>query len=401
MSFRKRAATAPTLDPFDDDPSSVPASAVTTTRPKPGPSLIPYGPERARRERRRRWIMGLVGFAAVSGPLSLMMTSSKNNRPTAPVVAVANPIAEAVAEQVAYDWAYGRPTSMPVADGIPVDLGSDGRALPGFQSLSEVGTVDTSGALASNIEVHRFMIIAAQPVELHVPVRISSDGARAELADIPTVVPLTVTGVPAGESSVILPFLPERTLPEKVRAAISKWAEAYGADDTTGIYQATGDTDPNRTYTGLGGMTPGRITPVASNTITEGQRVVWRVHIEWVPTSSNSATTQAGVAPSVPAGARTATYDLLVDDLSAGLPHVTDWGAAGSSLDPYGHAATSAIGTDATVRAASTTEATDAPATTTTRPPATTLPATTVAATVAPTSTIAPVTEAPTTVVAG
>lgn len=293
--------------------------------------------------RRFRVIVGLVAFAAISGPVGCVAAFA--NRPVG-VIPVREPRHGAVAAVVAESYLAGQPLPVPVVTGLTSAAGREPVALPDAPpSLDRpepepiphswivpmaptVVTVPGGEGSERVVETHPFLVGAGGAVlVLTVPVVESAEGAPA-LGAVPAIEPF-VPDARAGAlpdldwSGAFATTRPSTALRER----IGEWAAAYAGDDRRRLLEITGDDRSGVTYVGLGGW------------IVVGEPRVGGVFSR----SDGTAGCQVEIALASDADAAVTTrvaFDLLVADADQPLPSIVAWGPAGTALalDPHANA---------------------------------------------------------------
>lgn len=229
---------------------------------------------------------------------------------------------------------------MPVAQGVPQDLGfrggAVGKSLPNASLVFDQVFAGQTG-LIPLVEV-RFRVTQVLPeatrvFNLTVPVMRDPQTRKDLLADLPSLTPASL----APNESAPAPVPDERTtfgftetVPSPIRSAVDLWAKAFAADDRRQLKAlvgggpdaaaATGD------YLGLGNFalkSPPE-TPWAVVQDVGATKGYVRVNLLLQDAGAN------GYVASV-------SYDVLVLDWSTPTPRVVAWGApgAGPTLVPY------------------------------------------------------------------
>lgn len=299
--------------------------------------------------RRFRVIVGLVAFAAISGPVGCVAAFA--NRP-AEVVPEREPRHGAVAAVVAESYLAGRPLPVPVAAGLtpaagrePVEMPDTPPSLdrPEPQPIPHswivpmaptVVTVPGGEGPERIVETHPFLVGAGEAVlVLTVPVVESAEGAPA-LGAVPAIEPF----VPDARADA-LPDLDWSTAfattrpSTALRERIAEWAGAYAGDDRRRLLEITGDDRNGMTYVGLGGWTVVGEPRVGGVFTRSDGTAGCQVEIALASGADGDVTTRAA-------------FDLLIADADQPLPSIVAWGPAGTALvlEPLANATVSAGG---------------------------------------------------------
>lgn len=259
------------------------------------------------------------------------------------------PVASATAYTVATDFLAGRPTAVPVADGVDRTFGRinvrvDERPEPlPVVSLSVLEVVDgflsggDQGGPAQQYEIHRFLVGVSPEV-----------GEADEFIPVGSLYTLEVTmlvtrqGPVLGATPALLPYLgaddgvfrpidysqftgPSGTsVPEASRAAIQSWAEAYTSNNAAALRQITQDGIHEEDYVGLSGFTLAEDVQIVS-AVPVGDGTTLQVQVLLLVSSDRANGFES-----------TLSYDLRVERTNTQSPAVTAWGPPGSTgLQPY------------------------------------------------------------------
>ncbi|MGH9066579.1 MAG: hypothetical protein ACRD0J_03525 [Acidimicrobiales bacterium] len=278
--------------------------------------------------RRTLLIVGLLVVAILVGLLGLAVAGSTRSKLAK--ASALRPNFEGFAAQAASAWLAGRPTVLPVAQGLKSDLGrvvpsnANGPiapAPPAFDVYSLDFTNATYGA-GSTKTVKRTWVVdhftaTTSAGTFKVNVTVIDTPSGPVLGAYPSLAPLTV----ANGSNV--PALDYQTLyktvqpPQSVQAQVAAWAKAYVSNDQAELYTLTGD-PASATFAGIGGWKLAGTPQVVSYVVGKTTALA-RVQVTMSMVSK-------------PAVSATSGYDLLIGNLGNALPNIWAWGPAGSGL---------------------------------------------------------------------
>lgn len=301
--------------------------------------------------RRFRMVVGLVAFAAASGPVGCVAAFA--NRP-AEQVAERTPRHGALAAAVAESYLAGRPLPVPVAAGVPELAGRVPVEAPGSPPArdeaepapiphtwvvplaAEVVPVPAGEQGDRTVEAHRFLVGTGEGAAfvLAVPVVETGTGA-AVLGAVPAIEPFVPEAVPEGEdpppglewSTVLATARPSPALRERV----AEWAAAYAGDDRRQLLEITGDGRNGVAYVGLGGWSVVGEPSVGGVVTRDDGAAVAQVEVALASTADPAVTTRVA-------------FDLLVEGAADPLPAVVAWGPPGTGLTLDAHANAHRVG---------------------------------------------------------
>ena len=246
------------------------------------------------------------------------------------------------AEIVARDFLAGRPTVMPVAEGVPQNLGfnqNDPTAMEGAALVFDRVFAGASGGtplVLVRFRVTQQLTVDRAPVvrvyNLTVPL-VRDLAGRDLLAGLPSLTPATF----AASDSVVEPAPdPDTTfgftenLPEPVKRQVTEWAKAFASDDRAQLKNLVGGgadaAAATGEYLGLAGFSLAR-DPV----------IPWAVVLDQTASRGYLRATLLVADSSANGYTASVSYDLLVLDWSTPTPRVVAWGPPGSgqTLVPY------------------------------------------------------------------
>lgn len=279
-------------------------------------------------------VLGLLGFAAVAGVLSLGITLFRGSS-KAPTVAavVALPQGQAEAEVVAREWLAGEPITVPVAIGLETltktfEASTPRKPLGQSERLSW-SSFTTQRDGGRDVEVHRFLLDPTAP------------GGQTRILTV--VIQLTFQGRVLVAAPSLEPFGTPQNLPQRfdwaefsrrpktvqLTRAVQTWVDAYLGDQRENLQSLTGD-PKLRQYAGLGGFSASqadvKILSVVAR-VDQPELSVVRVEVNATATDGWSDAME---------------YDLLVGDVGS-IPKILSWGPPGTGglLVPYQNALTS------------------------------------------------------------
>jgi hypothetical protein len=280
-------------------------------------------------------IVGAVLFAAVAGPLALLLSLGGGGGSTA-ISTTGNGAATALAQRALDDYLAGRPLTVPVASNVKDVFGSDQGKPTGLSVLS-VAHIDatpldyTKGDKSQPYQLDRFQVVTTTATYI-VTVTTSITARGPLLAAAPMFAPYVPT--PDTETLTLdYAGLDSVPLNDTTRQRVQDWATWFTStsDDAARQLKAiTGDRDAARTYVPLAGFTlvPDR-SPRIVAAIPDGQtaagesRLYLRV-VLWLRPVGADGTSLVN------------EYDLLVLNPDSGTPSVVAWGPAGAeSLIPW------------------------------------------------------------------
>lgn len=241
------------------------------------------------------------------------------------------PRSAAQAEIVARDFLAGRPTAIPVAEGLdPAFLAYaariDERGPIRHQGLTLVTTERDSVTInerTTNFEKHTFLTASGDRlIEVHVTMLLGDDGP-----------------VLAAHPSLLLPELPQAALSpldysnaandvgREVPAVVRRWSRAFLADDASELRTIAGDQTTEGRYVGLGGFSlhEDREASLLTAVTVGEERDAQLVRVRMLLAENRDNGGVVGVE-----------YDLLVNDAFTSLPKVVAWAPAGTpTLQPF------------------------------------------------------------------
>lgn len=284
----------------------------------------------------------LIGF--FMGPLAMFMASrASSNIPSVPTPLPTPAIA--FSEIVARDYVAGRATSMPVAKGVPQDLGfTSSEPAPLKGGVVVFDRVSYSSIGASELTLVRFRVVTPDQKVMNLTVPVTTDARnRLVLAALPSLTPALFAATeelpqPAPNRDTY-PDLVE-TIPKPVTEIAAAWADAYAANNSQQLRVIVGggaSAPQEGNYFGLGGFTVSRAPTVQWAVLRPGDLAFMRVSFQ-LSEVAESDDPAVGEAPaSVKGFTPSVELDLLVADWSTNSPRVVAWGAPGLGpmLEPY------------------------------------------------------------------
>lgn len=276
----------------------------------------------------------LIGF--LMGPLALLVSSrASSNIPTIPPQIPTPTVA--FSEIVARDFIEGRATSMPVAKGVPQDLGfssSNNAPLEGATLVFDRFSTGTVGA--SRVTLTRFRVVTAEQRVMNLTISTTTDSrGRLVVAALPGLTPaLFATTDELAQPAPNKDTNPTVTteIPRPVREVAESWARAYAANDSSQlrVLVGGGSSAPSEgNYFGLGGFVSDRDPRISWAVPGPGDQAFMRVELQLSEIGEDEQGVN-GFTPSV-------ELDLLVADWSTNSPRIVAWGPPGSgpTLEPY------------------------------------------------------------------
>ena len=229
------------------------------------------------------------------------------------------------AEQALIDWAAGRPTSLPRAQGVTPSLGREslstalgqnGPAAAASIHAGDISYISTSYFINNGQRIEDDMFLVTTPygnLRVEVPVAVTPGGPV--IAADPSASPVSLpNGAPVGYETQS-----NNPIPPNLGAQVDKWAQAYASNNSQALYDLMGGACPHSTYHGLGGWRVIGTPSVASTLpVDNGTRLVAQVNV----------VLQAGSRVNGPV--MTIPYDLLAGDLGALYPSILAWGPTGT-----------------------------------------------------------------------
>jgi hypothetical protein len=253
-------------------------------------------------------VLGLLIVCSLAGLFSFFAWMGNSGKGSA-VSTSGTPRASAFATSVASDWLAGRPYSVPTASGLEISTNQKSEPLPGVAQLTWTGFVasEENGRL---LETNYFAVPGSPPRRLAITVELTGNGPL--LVAAPALEP--VRAATSGGDAFDRRSQTQLQATGDLTRVVTDWAVAYTSNDRQRLKELTGDPDPNRTYSGLGGMTA---TNVQVLSLVEGpveNTAIARVQLRLVEKGFTMP----------------AEYDLLVSQWGTATPKVLAWGAAGA-----------------------------------------------------------------------
>lgn len=198
------------------------------------------------------------------------------------------------------------------------------------------GDSDSDSDDADDKDSEKKAEVGLNPLQLDVPVLITSDGGR--LAGVPSFSPWTKNSKPdKGEADYSNYNNLQVDPSSQAVSQVGRWAMAYAENDQDTLLSLTGDKNTKHMYRGLGDFTipdnNGAVQVLSTISAEDGQQIM-RVRVLLESTSVD-------VDESKENAYRTyADFDLLIANPSSAQPNVVAWGPAGSAagLHPYSNA---------------------------------------------------------------
>ena len=278
-------------------------------------------------------VLGLLGFAAFAGVLSIIVQVTSSNGSARKVVSAPTAFAAAEAYTAASQFVAGEEITIPIADDLVLE--SSSIPLAGVDYISPKGfTTQTQGN--RYLEMHRFLLSgtfnnASSEYWLVVPLELTFKGKQVTLVGVPALeVVFRSTKKPTRFDWTSAPN--QITPSKQVTAVVRTWATAYLANDRQTLQEVTGGAG-FKSYAGLGGFSlattpdqnPVKIVSFVLRADKSLEAVV-RVQISAVQDSSKWSSI--------------IEYDLLLENPNNANPKITAWGPPGTGglLVPYQNA---------------------------------------------------------------
>lgn len=273
-----------------------------------------------------RIVLGLLLFAAVTGPLAFLISVSIAGSSSGVIAPVVNPQGEAFGTQIVREYLSGTGVSLPVAEGLDPKLGRPVEPVATQVLSVDFVAVNQAVIAGSSVETFTYTARLVNGVTVQVAVPLSYTEQGPVLVATPSLLPVpefaerttTVDVLDWSDQPKISPSIPDAT-----RTAVREWAVAYIAGDGAALQRLTGDQDPAARYLGLVGVTLVDVRALRMFPIDDTTSVV-RVEVLFSLTGVD--------------GYRSATeFDLLIVDPTLPNPRVQAWGPPGSgpTLKPY------------------------------------------------------------------
>lgn len=289
-------------------------------------------------------VLGIVGLAALAGPLSLAVSAAQGSAPTA-VVAQADYETTGFAQLVAEDFLSARTTLLPVAEGVDPTFGqTEGRETgqpqplpysglslyntqgPKTEGNAEAGTLQT-------FDVTSFLFrMGEKPMKVEVTTLRTEDGpvlaAQPALLPVDATLAEDVAPMNYQENAALSEFTSEA-----LTTSVEEWAEAYAAGDSARLYAITGERRTGQVYQGLGGFTVEEVS--ITSAVTDSAESVSAKLPEGADTPIiNPLYLRVKVlliADGADRYSASNEFDLLINDSESGSPRVIAWGGPGSA----------------------------------------------------------------------
>lgn len=248
--------------------------------------------------------------------------------------------AKGIATQVARDWADGRITAVPSADGVSGDFRRRDEDRPqglDYYTLTWTGIEEGSTiADGAPYERHRFAISATdyredadRPALLELTVTLRTDAdvpvlaAQPSLAAAPNVDGERYAAIDLEQEAEAT----EGRITEAIREQVDAWAQALAEDDRSALKSLTGDGRPGTVYRGIGGFTASASSVRHPTASSDGEFLLVQARVSLVRAQGWEVTSD---------------YDLLIAEPTTDLPKIVAWGPAGEApeLEPYQNAVT-------------------------------------------------------------
>lgn len=239
-----------------------------------------------------------------------------------------------IAQQAAVEFLDAKNATVPLAQGVPPDLGRvyadaskgisvHGKAIPYYGLVLYKTEYYNSPGQSNYRLVDQFLVgVGGATYELSVP--IIDDNNNPSIANFLTFAPFNP---PASGSQLNWSNYSQITLTSGETQQIQQWVTAYLTDDTTQLYELTGDTSSNHVYGGLTGWALVGSPSIVSASQNNNNQVLVQVDVPMAPSSDQK---------NVTVGA----YDILLGNVNVPIPYVVAWGPAGVGwhLKPYQNA---------------------------------------------------------------
>jgi hypothetical protein len=245
------------------------------------------------------------------------------------------------AQQVVVDYLDSEPVSLPVASGVPKDLGRS--YTPQYSTNSKPSSpIPYLGVTYYKSQffgkpnkpgyyvIDEFIVTQAKgDLLVSVPMEYSKGGPV--LGDVPSVQPAQL---PSGaQASAVNNYTGQGvTLTGGERSQINNWASAYFSDNSVALFKLTGDTANTHTYTGIAGWVLDSKASIVK-AVEQHNEILVEVSFSIAPKSS-------------PTGVALTRYDLLLTNIHTPFPNVAAWGPAGAgwTLKPFANAMSGSVG---------------------------------------------------------
>jgi len=247
----------------------------------------------------------------------------------------------AFAQEAAVEYLDAQPATVPLANGVPSNLGRDYTSPTGgsttrgapFQYTGLVfyttKTFPTTPGIPDHI-IDEFLVDINNTAYL-LDVPLVNPGHRPSIGNILSLMPFSA---PASGTQLNWDQYAQTAPNAAETQQINAWATAYLSDNQVQLYELTGDAASNQVFVGLSGWSQAGPVQVVSASTQNGEMLVQIA----LPMALANKPTDIVVS----------TYDLLLDNLSHPIPNVVAWGASGAgwSLTPYQNAVAGSLPTN-------------------------------------------------------
>lgn len=285
------------------------------------PTAKPQVRSSAARLKTRLWlVLGLLVVAALCGPAALVLAAAQPP-PAAPRVNVPDFGLQAQAQQVAAAYLAGRPSPLPVAEGVSPTFGRSAEDT----SKAPASPPVFSGYFAASDgqrtwQTFQFVTRIADR-SYKVEVSLLSEQFGPVLAALPALTPVTAAQTESAEA-LVFPGADEASVQQPVTdERIQEWAAAYAQGDAAALTRLVGDPDTSAVYVGLGGFVATEVKVLKVFTLAN--------------TPADQALAQVQVTFALPDGSfeTDAAFDLLIVRPQTATPLIGAWGPQGTA--PY------------------------------------------------------------------